>query len=219
MTTAAVALLLGSGCGLSATPPTAAPTAPSPTRPAAPGQGQLADDYAWTEDFSEVSDDWPDAEAFTGDGYVLAAGDNVPVPFDPPATPLGALAEVGVTMPEAGATTLTCDLGRTGTVALELAADGVWALTQTTGAGTTELAGGALAPGQRGEPGELTALRLLCSGSPDGLAVGVSLHGAGVTFVDGATGEVPDGGPTWTVSSTGRPDVVLDAVLVTLVET
>lgn len=182
------------------------PGVPRPDEPSGPaGQGRLADGYAYE-----------DRPATT-----LAAGEDLALPFRPPAGALGALAEAGVVMPEGGATTLTCDLGAEGSVALRLTAEGGWSLVQSTGAQERtdeELAAGVLEPGRRAEPGELTALRLLCSGSPEGLAVGVSLHGAGVTFVEGATGDVPPGGPTWTVASTGTADVRLETVLLTLVQ-
>jgi len=230
--TALGAVLLLCGCGGGATvaagsaPEQGArgPSAPviAPSGPAAPrtdDRGTLAEDHAYLEDFSEVSGSWPDPDAFGDDGYTLAAGEVVPVPYAVPTSALGGLAEVGVTMRATGATTLTCDLGSTGgTVAVELRAEGGWSLDQTRGGAVTELAGGTLDPGQRGEPGELTAVRLLCTSSPDGLAVGVSLHGADVTFVDGAAGEVPADGPTWTVASTGQAPSLLSAVLVTLVE-
>lgn len=215
----AACLLLLAGCGGGAgigapasAPPTstastgssagAPSTEPGSDQDGAAGQGTLADGYAYTDESART----------------LATGEAVPVPFDPPADALGALTEVGVVMPPTGATTLACDLGADGSVALELTAEGGWTVLHSTDGASAELAGGVLEPGQRGEPGELTALRLLCSSSPDGLAVGVSLHGAGVTFVEGATGEVPPGGPSWQVSSTGQADVEVSTVLLTLVE-
>ncbi len=117
------------------------PGVPRPDEPSGPaGQGRLADGYAYE-----------DRPATT-----LAAGEDLALPFRPPAGALGALAEAGVVMPEGGATTLTCDLGAEGSVALRLTAEGGWSLVQSTGAQERtdeELAAGVLEPGRRAEPG------------------------------------------------------------------
>jgi len=185
--------------------------------PLTEGQGRLAQEPAFVDELDQASDAWPDAGAFGGGGYVLAAGEVVDVPYTAPAAALGSLLAVGVTMPSTGAVTLTCDLGTTGEVTLERQAEGGWAVRQTVDGASDELDAGTLDPGQRGEPGEPTALRLVCSDSPEGLAVGVSLHGAGISFVTGTTGAVPAGGPTWRISSTGDADTLLDSVYVYLV--
>ncbi|MFC3686807.1 hypothetical protein [Aquipuribacter hungaricus] len=238
---AAAAALLLAGCGTASTaadgagaaasggartpdgadaPGTAEPSADgaSSSPPLREGQGRLAEEPAFVDELDEASDAWPDPDAFTGDGYRLAAGETVDVPYSAPGSALGSLLVVAVTMPETGAVTAVCDLGPALSVSLELRAEGGWLVEQTTDGTPVELDSGTLDPGQRGEPGEATALRLLCSDSPDGLAVGVSLHGAGLSFVTGATGAVPAGGPTWRVSSTGDVGSVLDSVDVYLVE-
>ncbi len=233
----AAGVLLLAGCGAGAVPAaapdamstadagTAMATAPTTDgtgltdeTTAPPGQGTLADSPAFTEEFDAGTEAWPTPGAFDEGEYVLASGTAVDVPYQVPAEALGALAEVGVTMTDGGATSLTCDLGESGLVVLRLAADGSYTVTQQVAATTTELAAATLPAGQRGEPGELTALRLLCSDSPDGLAVALSLHGAGLSFVEGVQGEMPAQGPAWSVQASGEVSSLLDTVLVTLVE-
>lgn len=229
--------MLLSGCGAGAAPTGAQPSqartsddegaAPRPSTdddvteaPLRQGQGRLAEEPVYLDELDEAPEGWPGTAG--ADGYPLPAGETVDVPYSAPASALGSMLAVGVTMPVGSATTITCDLGATGTVSLELRAEGAWTVTLVTGGTGTELDAGTLDPGQRGEPGEPTALRMACSDSPDGLAVGVSLHGGDIGFVPGLGGAVPAGGPTWQVSSTGAagtaPDVVLDSVYVYLVE-
>lgn len=225
--------LLLAGCGTGAVPAAAPadPAAASPgstaaaddgdgssPAPARPGQGSLADDPVFTEEFDEDTGAWPDASAFADGQYVLEPGATAAVPYELPASALGALTAVGVVMADGGATSLTCDLGDAGAVVLRLGADGSYTVTQQVGATATELAADTLDRGQRGEPGEPTALRLVCSDSPEGLAVAISLHGAGLTFVDGVQGDMPADGPTWSLEATGEVPSRLDVVLVTLVE-
>lgn len=225
---AALAAVLLAGCGGGATGaagvpsvapvPAAEPTSAPVSTDGPEGQGALADEPAYLDELDEPPAAWPAPGSPAPGEYVLAAGDAVPVPFELPSDALGGLAEVGVVMPEQGATTLTCDLGATGSVALRLDAAGAWTVAQTSSTGVTELDGGQLDPGQRGEPGELTALRLLCSSAPDGLAVAVSLHGAGLSFVEPVLREAPPTAPEWTVASSGTSVVTLDTVVVTVVD-
>lgn len=58
----------------------------------------------------------------------------------------------------------------------------------------------------------------MCTSAPGGLGVGISLHGAGVSFVDPETDEAPAQDPTWTISSSGDANIMLDTMVVLLVE-
>lgn len=228
----ALALLLVTGCGGGTTsapatgvpsvtaPSTAAPdAAPPASAPAASdGRGTLAEDPVFTDELDTVPAGWPEPPVSVPGSYPLAVGQSVPLPYEQPPEALGALVTVGVTLPATGAATLTCDLGATGTVSLELTAEGGWTVRQTTSDGPTELDSGTLDPGQRGEPGEPTALRLACSAAPGGLGIVTSLHGAGLSPVDAATNEAPAQDPTWTISSSGEADITVDTMIVLLVE-
>ena len=96
-------------------PPRRAPTTARRRRRRARGQGTLADGLRLRGPRGRRR--WPPARTW-------------PCRSARPPGPSGALAEAGVVMPATGATTLTCDLGAEGSVALRLSAEGAWSVVQ-----------------------------------------------------------------------------------------
>lgn len=219
----ALLVVVLAGCGgepatAPTTPTTTSTTATPTSTPDAPGdQPRLADEPSYDEQFDATADDWTGGRVVDG-AYVLEPGATASLPASTPPDAVGALAELGLVLGQGGAAALACDLGPSGTVTVELASDGSWAVAQTAAGGSRQLAADTLREGDRARVGELTALRLLCAQGADGLAVGVSFHGGQVQFVEGADGEVPSGGPVFTVTSTGAAPTRVDQVLLTPVD-
>lgn len=121
-------------------------------------------------------------------------------------------------MADGRAAALSCDLGASGTVTVDLRADGSHVVSQLMGTQRLELASDTLWEGGRGVPGELTVLRLLCGDGADGLAVGVAFHAGQIQFVEGIQGVMLEQSVRFTVSALGSAPARLDEVGASLIE-
>lgn len=216
--TALLVVAVTSGCAVAE--PAGDAGDPGPVAQPAAEQGDLAEEQVYAETFAEPAPDWPDPEAFLdGGGYRLAAGERAEVPYEVPGDALGALVETALTIGVGGAAALACDLGEAGgVVRVVLSSDGRLRVVQEHDGAERVLDETVLPEGSHAEPGEQTVLRLLCSDSPEGLAVAVAAHGGPLRFVPGADGAVPTGPWRLVVSAEQGEPTELAEVAVRLVE-